>query len=49
MTHTTKKVQSIALELKRFEEITLQLEKHIETYLRVNHFPGFLFLSHLDL
>ncbi len=30
MTHTTKKVQSIALELKRFEEITLQLEKHIE-------------------
>ena len=30
MTHTTKKVQSIALELKRFEEITVQLEKHIE-------------------
>ena len=28
MTHTTKKVQSIALELKRFEKITLQLEKY---------------------
>ena len=30
MTHTTKKAQTTALELKRFEKITLQLEKHIE-------------------
>ena len=48
MTHTTKKVQSIALELKRFEKITLQLEKHIEikyekcTHIQTLNIPLFI-------